>query len=162
MRRHPEISTTSDFRELLRNPKVDAIAIATPVHTHFELAQAALKAGKHVLVEKPFAQTSDQVRRLVDEADRRGLTLMVDHTFLYTPAVQKIRELMLQDQLGELYYYDSIRSSLGLSSSKSVDGCSRQDLRNSNCTSWKSPPRVSGSICSSEIASSRSRSPKMP
>jgi predicted dehydrogenase len=114
MRRHPEISTTSDFRELLRNPKVDAIAIATPVHTHFELAQAALNAGKHVLVEKPLAQTSDQVRRLVDEADRRGLTLMVDHTFLYTPAVQKIRELMLQDQLGEVYYYDSIRSSLGL------------------------------------------------
>jgi predicted dehydrogenase len=65
-------------------------------------------------VEKPLAQTSDQVRRLVDEADRRGLTLMVDHTFLYTPAVQKIRELMLQDQLGEIYYYDSTRSSLGL------------------------------------------------
>ncbi len=98
----------------MRNPKVDAIAIATPVHTHFELALAALKAGKHVLVEKPLAQTSDQVRRLVEEADRRGLTLMVDHTFLYTPAVQKIRELMLQDQLGEVYYYDSIRSSLGL------------------------------------------------
>ena len=113
-RRHPEISTMSDFRELLRNPKVDAIAIATPVHSHFELAYAALKAGKHVLVEKPLAQTSDQVRRLVDEADRRGLTLMVDHTFLYTPAVQKIRELMLQDHLGEIYYYDSIRSSLGL------------------------------------------------
>ena len=114
VRRHPEISTTSDFSELLRNPQVDAIAIATPVHTHFELALSALNAGKHVLVEKPLAQTSDQVRRLVDEADRRGLTLMVDHTFLYTPAVQKIRELMLQDQLGEIYYYDSTRSSLGL------------------------------------------------
>jgi predicted dehydrogenase len=113
-RRHPEIATTSDFRELLRNPQVDAIAIATPVHTHYELALAALKAGKHVLVEKPLAQTSDQVRHLVDEANRRGLTLMVDHTFLYTPAVQKIRELLLQDQLGEVYYYDSTRSSLGL------------------------------------------------
>jgi predicted dehydrogenase len=113
-RRHPEIATESDFRELLRNPQVDAIAIATPVHTHYELALAALNAGKHVLVEKPLAQTSDQVRHLVDEADRRGLTLMVDHTFLYTPAVQKIRELLLQDQLGEVYYYDSTRSSLGL------------------------------------------------
>ncbi|KRR18670.1 Gfo/Idh/MocA family protein [Bradyrhizobium retamae] len=113
-RRHPEISTTSNFAELLRNPRVDAIAIATPVHTHFELALAALNAGKHVLVEKPLAQTSDQVRRLVDEADRRGLTLMVDHTFLYTPAVQKICELILQDQLGEIFYYDSTRSSLGL------------------------------------------------
>jgi predicted dehydrogenase len=113
-RRHPEIATTSDFRDLLRDPKVDAVAIATPVHTHFELALAVLNAGKHVLVEKPLAQTSEQVRRLVDEADRRGLTLMVDHTFLYTPAVQKIRELMLQGQLGEVYYYDSTRSSLGL------------------------------------------------
>ncbi|KGT78756.1 oxidoreductase [Bradyrhizobium japonicum] len=113
-RRHPEITTTSDFRELLRDPEIDAIAVATPVHTHYELALAALKAGKHVLVEKPLAPTSDQVRHLVDEADRRGLTLMVDHTFLYTPAVQKIRELLQQDQLGEIFYYDSTRSSLGL------------------------------------------------
>ncbi len=113
-RRHPEITAMSDFRDLLRNPQVDAVAIATPVHTHFELALAALNAGKHVLVEKPLAPTSEQVRRLMDAADRRGLTLMVDHTFLYTPAVQKIRELMLRDELGEVYYYDSTRSSLGL------------------------------------------------
>jgi predicted dehydrogenase len=113
-RRHPEIPTTSDFGDLLGNSQISAIAIATPAHTHFELALAALNAGKHVLVEKPLAQTSDQVRRLVDEADRRGLTLMVDHTFLYTPAVQKIRQLILEDQLGEVYYYDSTRSSLGL------------------------------------------------
>ncbi|WP_454630056.1 Gfo/Idh/MocA family protein [Bradyrhizobium cenepequi] len=113
-RRHPEIAVTSDFAELLRNPQIDAVAIATPVHSHFELALAALKAGKHVLVEKPLAPTSDQVRHLIDEADRRGLTLMVDHTFLYTPAVQKIRELILRGELGEVYYYDSTRSSLGL------------------------------------------------
>lgn len=113
-RRHPQIPTTNSFRDLLRDPKVDAVVIATPVHTHFELALAALDAGKHVLVEKPLAQTSEQVLRLVDEAARRKLTLMVDHTFLYTPAVQKIRELMLQGQLGEIYYYDSMRSSLGL------------------------------------------------
>jgi predicted dehydrogenase len=113
-RRHPEAEATCNFRDLLQNPRIDAIAIATPVHTHFELALAALNAGKHVLVEKPFVQTSEQARRLMDEAGRRGLTLMVDHTFLYTPAVQKIRELVLQDQLGEVYYYDSTRSSLGL------------------------------------------------
>lgn len=113
-RRHPEISTTSDYKALLRNPLVDAVAIATPVHTHFEMALAALEAGKHVLVEKPLAPTCEQVCRLVDEANRRGLTLMVDHTFLYTPAVRKIRELMLLDELGDVYYYDSTRSSLGL------------------------------------------------
>jgi predicted dehydrogenase len=113
-RLHPEITTTSDFRDLLQNPKIDAVAIATPVHTHYNLALEALKAGKHVFVEKPLAPTADQVRRLIDEADKRNLTLMVDHTFLYTPAVQKIRELLKEGSLGEIYYYDSIRSSLGL------------------------------------------------
>jgi predicted dehydrogenase len=111
---HSEIITTSDFRDLLKDPRIDAVAIATPVHTHYELALSVLKAGKHVFVEKPLAPTSDQARRLIDEADRRNLTLMVDHTFLYTPAVQKIRELLFEGALGEVYYYDSIRSSLGL------------------------------------------------
>jgi predicted dehydrogenase len=113
-RLHPAIATTSDFRDLLRDPKIDAVAIATPVHTHYELALAALRAGKHVFVEKPLAPTSDQVRRLIEEAERRNLVLMVDHTFLYTPAVQKIRQLVHEGSLGEIYYYDSIRSSLGL------------------------------------------------
>jgi predicted dehydrogenase len=113
-RLHPAIATTSDFRDLLRDPKIDAVAIATPVHTHYELALAALRAGKHVFVEKPLAPTSDQVRRLIEEAERRNLVLMVDHTFLYTPAVQKIRQLVQEGALGEIYYYDSIRSSLGL------------------------------------------------
>src|ERR1700704_1969595 len=113
-RSHPEITTTSDFRDLLQDPKIDAVAIATPVHTHYDLALSALKAGKHVFVEKPLAPTSDQVRRLIEEADKRNLILMVDHTFLYTPAVQKIRELLREGALGEIYYYDSIRSSLGL------------------------------------------------
>lgn len=111
---HPSITTTTDLHDLLKNPKVDAIAIATPARTHYDLALAALKAGKHVFVEKPLAPSSEQVRRLIDEADRRNLTLMVDHTFLYTPAVQKIHELIHADGLGEIYYYDSIRSSLGL------------------------------------------------
>ena len=99
-RLYPGVATTSCYDELLKNPAIDAIAIATPVHTHYELALSALKAGKHVLVEKPLAQSSDLVRRLIDEADRRGLTLMVDHTFVYTPAVQKIRELLLKKELG--------------------------------------------------------------
>lgn len=113
-RLHPETETTTDVRDVLQDPRVDAVAIATPVHTHYELALAALRAGKHVFVEKPLAPTSDQVRRLIEEADKRNLVLMVDHTFLYTPAVQKIRELVHEGAIGEIYYYDSIRSSLGL------------------------------------------------
>jgi predicted dehydrogenase len=113
-RLYPGIVTTQHYEELLKNPEIDAIAIATPVHTHYDLALAALRAGKHVLVEKPLAPSADLVCRLIDEADRRGLTLMVDHTFLYTPAVQKIRELLLKKELGDIYYYDSTRSSLGL------------------------------------------------
>ncbi|WP_322513892.1 Gfo/Idh/MocA family oxidoreductase [Rhodopseudomonas palustris] len=111
---YPGVATTNRYEDLLEDPSIDAIAIATPVRTHYDLAMAALKAGKHVLVEKPLAPSADLVSRLIDEADRRGLALMVDHTFLYTPAVQKIRDLITQDQLGDLYYYDSTRSSLGL------------------------------------------------
>lgn len=113
-RLYPGVTTTSDFHDLLTNPAIDAIAIATPTRTHYDLALAALKAGKHVFVEKPLAPTAEQVRSLIDEANRRNLILMVDHTFLYTPAVQKIRELVRTGELGEIYYYDSIRSSLGL------------------------------------------------
>ncbi|MCK1712903.1 MULTISPECIES: Gfo/Idh/MocA family oxidoreductase [unclassified Bradyrhizobium] len=113
-RLHPNLMTTCVYEDLIKNPEIDAVVIATPVHTHYELALAALKAGKHVLVEKPLASSAEMARRLIDEADRRGLTLMVDHTFLYTPAIQKIRELLLKDELGQIYYYDSTRSSLGL------------------------------------------------
>ncbi|MDA9526863.1 Gfo/Idh/MocA family protein [Bradyrhizobium sp. CCBAU 25338] len=113
-RLYPNLTTTCAYEDIIKNPEVDAVVIATPVHTHYELALAALKAGKHVLVEKPLASSADMARRLIDEADRRGLTLMVDHTFLYTPAIQKIRELLLKDELGQIYYYDSTRSSLGL------------------------------------------------
>jgi predicted dehydrogenase len=113
-RSYPGVMATESYEDLLKDSRIDAVAIATPVHTHYELARLALIAGKHVLVEKPLAQSSDLVRHLIDEADRRRLILMVDHTFLYTPAVQKIRELMLRDELGEVYYYDSTRSSLGL------------------------------------------------
>jgi predicted dehydrogenase len=113
-RRYPTVEVTGDAAALIANPAVDAVAIATPVATHFELAMAALRAGKHVLVEKPIAATSDQAVRLIDEAARRKLVLMVDHTFVYTPAVQKIRDLMSGGELGEVYYYDSVRINLGL------------------------------------------------
>jgi predicted dehydrogenase len=112
--RYPAIRTTSDHRELLADPRVDAIIIATPVATHFELAMAALRAGKHALVEKPLAANSEQALRLVEEAERRGLVLMVDHTFIYTGAVRKIRDLIAGGALGQIYYYDSVRINLGL------------------------------------------------
>jgi predicted dehydrogenase len=113
-RRYADIMVTTEFRDLLTDNRVEAIAIATPVHTHYELALATLKAGKHVLIEKPLAQTSGQARHLIEEAERQGVVLMVDHTFLYTPAVQKIRELIRGGVLGDIYYYNGVRASFGL------------------------------------------------
>src|SRR3954447_16538893 len=113
-RSHPDVMTSTRYEDLLKDARIDAIAIATPVHTHYELALAALKAGKHVLVEKPLAETSAQSRHLIEEAASRNLVLMVDHTFLYTPAIQKIRDLISTEVIGEVYYYNSIRASLGL------------------------------------------------
>jgi predicted dehydrogenase len=110
----PGITGTTDFRDLLKDSRIDAIAIATPVRTHYEVALAALRAGKHVLIEKPLAQTSEQVEHLIEEAERRNLILIVDHTFVYTPAVRKIRQLICDEILGDIYYYNSTRASLGL------------------------------------------------
>jgi predicted dehydrogenase len=112
--RYPAVKTGTDYRELINDPSVDAVVIATPVSTHFDLAMAALQAGKHVLIEKPLASTSDEASRLIEEADKRRLTLMVDHTFVFTPAVQKMRELAQNGDLGDLQYYDSVRINLGL------------------------------------------------
>jgi predicted dehydrogenase len=112
--RYPAAKVSSDYRDLIHDPAVDAVAIATPVSSHFELAMTALRAGKHVLVEKPMTATSEQSLALIDEADKRGLVLMVDHTFVYTTAVRKIRELTQNGDLGEIYYYDSVRINLGL------------------------------------------------
>ncbi len=113
-RRYPAVKTTADFIELLRDPAIDAVAIATPVSTHFELAMAALKAGKHVWVEKPMTETSMQARKLSDEAEKRRLTLIVDHTFIYTGAIRKMQEIIAKGELGKTYYYDSVRVNLGL------------------------------------------------
>ena len=111
---YPAMKTCSDSSDLINDAQIDAVVIATPVSSHFELAMSALKAGKHVLVEKPLAARSDQARALVDEAAARNLVLLVDHTFVYTDAVRKIRELIASGQLGEIYYYDAVRVNLGL------------------------------------------------
>jgi predicted dehydrogenase len=113
-RRYPGVRVMTDAADLIRDPEVDAVAIATPVDCHFDLAMEALRQGKHVLVEKPIASNSEQASRLIDEASKRRLVLMVDHTFVYTGAVQKMRELVDAKELGELYYYDSVRINLGL------------------------------------------------
>src|SRR5687767_4393995 len=111
---YPGLKTCTRATDLINDPDIDAVVIATPVSSHFELALAALQAGKHVLVEKPLASTSDHARRLVDEAAARKLILLVDHTFVYTDAVRKIRELISSGQLGQIYYYDAVRVNLGL------------------------------------------------
>jgi len=111
---HPEVRLTSDSSEILSSSNIDVVAIVTPVWTHFELAKKALENGKHVFVEKPFTSDSAQAEELIELAERKGLTLMVDHTFLFTGAVKKIRQLIDDQVLGRLYYYDSTRVNLGL------------------------------------------------
>src|SRR5882672_10559825 len=113
-RRYPGVKATTDFQELLRDPAIDAIAIATPVSTHFELGMAVLKSGKHLWLEKPMSETSLQARKLVDEAEKRKRVLIVDHTFIYTGAVRKMKDIIASGDLGRVYYYDSIRVNLGL------------------------------------------------
>ncbi|MEW6715928.1 MAG: Gfo/Idh/MocA family oxidoreductase [Chloroflexota bacterium] len=112
--RYPGVKVTPNNREIFDDPTIDAVAIATPVSTHFDLAVQALEAGKHVLVEKPLTATSEQAIRLINKAKGLGLVLMVDHTFIYTGAVRKIKELIADNELGEIYYYDSVRVNLGL------------------------------------------------
>ena len=111
---YPGINVTPDVLELLSSPAIDAIAIITPVWTHYELAKAALENGKHVFVEKPFTSTTAQGEQLIELASRKHLKIMVDHTFLFTGAVRKISQFIEEGILGRLYYYDSTRVNLGL------------------------------------------------
>jgi predicted dehydrogenase len=113
-RRYPAARTTQDCRQLFADPHLDAVVIATPVATHYRFARAALEAGKHVLVEKPFTSTTREAEALIELAERRGLTLMVDHTFIYTGAVRKVKEVVESGELGDLLYFDSVRINLGL------------------------------------------------
>jgi predicted dehydrogenase len=111
---YPGILVTNDPCELIRSPHIDAIAVITPVWAHFEFAKAALENGKHVFVEKPFTASSEEASQLIDLAAARKLQIMVDHTFLFTGAVRKIRQLIDGGVLGKLFYYDSSRVNLGL------------------------------------------------
>ena len=111
---YPSIRAVSDPADVLRSPEIDAVAVITPVWSHYELAKTALENGKHVFIEKPFTSSAAQAEELVELAARKRLTIMVDHTFLFTGAVRKIRELTESGALGDLYYYDSLRVNLGL------------------------------------------------
>ncbi|HEX8292153.1 MAG TPA: Gfo/Idh/MocA family oxidoreductase [Pyrinomonadaceae bacterium] len=113
-RRYPVARTSHDYAELLADPRLDAVVIATPVATHYDFARRALEAGKHVLVEKPFTTSAREAEELIALAGRRGLNLMVDHTFIYTGAVRKIKETVDAGELGDLLYFDSVRVNLGL------------------------------------------------
>ena len=113
-KRYPTTKVTTDAMALINDPEIDAVAIATPVSTHFSLAMAALRAGKHVWLEKPMTETSLQARALVEEAEKRGLILHIDHTFVYTGPVKKMRDLVQSGDLGKSLYYDSTRVNLGL------------------------------------------------
>lgn len=111
---YPALKTTRDYDDALRDPDVDAIVIATPVSTHRKLALDALRAGKHVLVEKPLAATTDTAREIANCARESGRVLMVGHTFIYNPAVAKVKDMIERGTLGEIYYIDSSRVNLGL------------------------------------------------
>lgn len=110
----PDIHVTTDYNEVLTSTDIDAVAVVTPVFTHYDLAKKALQNGKHVFVEKPFTSTVSQAEELTELGDKLNLKIMVDHTFLFTGAVKKIKSLLEDNVLGNLYYYDSMRVNLGL------------------------------------------------
>jgi predicted dehydrogenase len=111
---YPDMYVTGDAGDVLEATDIDAVAIVTPVRSHFDLAKKALENGKHIFVEKPFTCTSAQAEILIELAERKNLKIMVDHTFLFTGAVKRIHQLISEGVLGDLYYYDSTRVNLGL------------------------------------------------
>src|SRR5438270_4492914 len=112
--RYPSLTTTTDCHALIGDPAIEAVVIMTPVSTHFNLAREALEAGKHVLVAKPMASSAAEATELIELAQRQRRVLMVDHTFIYTGAARRIKELVDSGTLGRVYYYDSVRVNLGL------------------------------------------------
>ena len=112
--RYPTIETMTEPDGIFTDPEIDAVVVVTPVRTHFDLAMRAVKSAKHVLVEKPLTETSEQGDRLLEEAHKHNVLVMVDHTFVYTGEVRKIKELIESNELGDIYYYDSVRVNLGL------------------------------------------------
>jgi len=113
-RRYPIPQTTTDYRALVNDPDLDAVAVVTPVQTHYPIARELLAAGKHVLLEKPLTATAREAEELIELAEKNQLTLMVDHTFIYTGAVRKMKEIVSSGELGDLLYFDSVRINLGL------------------------------------------------
>lgn len=113
-RRYPMAQTTTDYRAVVNDPTLEAVAVVTPVATHFQIAKDLLRAGKHVLLEKPLAATVREAEELIDIAEQNKRSLMVDHTFVYTGAVRKMKEIVSSGELGELLYFDSVRINLGL------------------------------------------------
>ena len=111
---YPTIKTTNRYKDLLEDPSLDAVVIVTPTSTHLPLARLALLSGKHVLVEKPMTTTAREARVLVNLAKRKKRILMVDHTFIYTPAIRKLKAIIKSKQLGDIYYIDSVRTNLGI------------------------------------------------
>ena len=113
-KKYPSINTTNSIDQVFENSEIDAIVIATPVSTHYDLALKALESNKHILVEKPLTNNVEQAQILGKKANDKNKILMIDHTYLYTPAIQKIKELIDSDSLGEIQYIDSTRINLGL------------------------------------------------
>jgi len=111
---YSDITTTTDYNDIIDDPGIDAVVIATPVHLHYKLAKKSLQAGKHTFIEKPMASSSSECTELVKLADEKKLQLMVGHTFIFTPAVRKIKEIIQSGELGEIYYISSQRLNLGL------------------------------------------------
>jgi predicted dehydrogenase len=112
--RYPMITATTNYKDMLKDDNIQVVAIATPVHTHYKLTKEALNAGKHVFIEKPFTSKVKEAEELVEFAKKKGLILFVDHTFIYTGAVRKIKEFMSSGEVGDIYYFDSVRVNLGL------------------------------------------------
>lgn len=108
------IETASDYTQIIERPDIDIVVIATPVSTHHEIAKKALTAGKHVFIEKPMTATAAEAEELIDLAENKNLKLFVDHTFIYTGAVRKMKEIITSGRLGDIYYFDSVRINLGL------------------------------------------------
>ncbi len=108
------IETSTNYAEIIKRPDIDIVVIATPVSTHHEIAKRALTAGKHVFIEKPMTSSVAEAEELINLAEQKNLKLFVDHTFIYTGAVRKMKEIITSGRLGELYYFDSVRINLGL------------------------------------------------
>jgi predicted dehydrogenase len=112
--RYPQVKITEDYRDILKDDNIEAVAVATPVSSHYKIVSDALKAGKHVLVEKPLTTNVKEAESLVNLAAKKGLVLLVDHIFIYTNAIRKIKNYLAKGELGEMYYFDSVRINLGL------------------------------------------------